>query len=102
VNQLTQLHRLLFKRQAYRRLLMDNQGNLLPDAAVVMQDLSVLCCAHNTTLRIGQGGIDPYATIYAEGRREVWLRIQKMLNIDDRALQRQLDGVTPMASTDDD
>ena len=78
------------KVSAYRRLFLNAQGDLHPDAAIVLNDLANLCGAHKSSLRNGQNGVDPYATLYAEGRREAWLRIFTMLNVDERKLMKQL------------
>lgn len=47
----------------------------------VLQDLAKFCRAHETTFHV-----DARAHAVAEGRREVWLRIQKHLQLDDEQL----------------
>jgi len=47
-----------------------------PTAQVVLKDLARFCRAHESTFHA-----DPRAHAMAEGRREVWLRIQSHLNL---------------------
>lgn len=49
----------------------------------VLQDLAKFCRAHESTFHA-----DPRAHAVAEGRREVWLRIQRHLQLDDETLWR--------------
>ena len=58
------------KAQAYKRLF---QG---PDAEIVLADLAKFCHDNRTSIVIGGGRVDPYATAVAEGRREAFLRIR--------------------------
>ncbi len=85
--------RLFKKVSAYRRLFLNNQGELHPDAAIVLNDLANFCGAHKPSLRNGAQGVDPFATVYAEGRREAWLRIFTFLNVDERKLMKQMQAV---------
>ena len=49
----------------------------------VLGDLAVFCGEQQSSVRIGgQKAVDPYAMAVAEGRREVWLRIRAMLEMD--------------------
>lgn len=58
---------------------------LAPD--LVLGDLAVFCGEQQSSVRIsGQKTVDPYAMAVAEGRREVWLRIRAMLEIDSSAV----------------
>jgi hypothetical protein len=47
-----------------------------PLAEVVLKDLARFCRAHESTFHV-----DPRAHAMAEGRREVWLRLQNHLNL---------------------
>lgn len=47
----------------------------------VLMDLAIFCGAQKTTFNK-----DPYVMAAAEGRRQVWLRIQHYLNISDQTL----------------
>lgn len=54
---------------------------------IVMGDLAVFCGEQQSSVRVnGQKVVDPYAMAVAEGRREVWLRIRAMLEIDSSAV----------------
>lgn len=48
-------------------------------ARLVLEDLDEFCRADRTCLVAGSAGIDIHATLVAEGRREVRLRIQEAL-----------------------
>jgi len=82
---LDQFARLIFKSRAYKRLFnLESQ-----DAQVVLNDLRKFCGADQPSIRVGNNGvIDPYATAVAEGRREVWLRIQAQLQISESNLAK--------------
>ena len=58
------------RRHAYRATFKG------PLAEVVLKDLSRFCRAHESTFHA-----DPRAHAVAEGRREVWLRIQNHLQL---------------------
>ena len=75
---------LLKRRTAYRRLFLADDGSLSEDAKVVLGDLARFCNAMKPSTRLGPQGVDAGATLVGEGRREVWLRLQNMLHIDDR------------------
>jgi hypothetical protein len=56
-------------------------GGLARDA--VLGDLAVFCGEQQSSVRVsGQKAVDPYAMAVAEGRREVWLRIRAMLEME--------------------
>jgi hypothetical protein len=56
---------------------------------IILGDLAVFCGLQETTAKPdGQGRIDPYAMAVAEGRRQVWLRITAMLEMDQSTLWR--------------
>lgn len=63
------------RRHAYRTTFKG------PVAEVVLQDLAKFCRAHQSTFHA-----DPRAHAVAEGRREVWLRIQNHLKLTDEQL----------------
>lgn len=52
-----------------------------PHGEEVLADLARFCRAHETTFHQ-----DPRAHAVAEGRREVWLRLQKHLQLTDEQL----------------
>lgn len=81
------LRRILGRRQAYRSVFrLDEQGRPQGNDVVnVLADLKRFCGADQPTVRISpvSKSIDPIAMAVAEGRREVWLRIQAHLRMDD-------------------
>lgn len=54
---------------------------LTPYGGEVLADLARFCRANESTFHV-----DPRAHAVAEGRREVWLRIQKHLQLSDEQL----------------
>lgn len=67
----------------------DDDGTLTVHAKAVLMDLRQFCRASETCVVVAKDGhIDTHATILAEGRREVLLRIQHYLNLDDDALMK--------------
>lgn len=54
---------------------------LTPYGQEVLLDLAKFCRAHESTFHA-----DPRAHAVAEGRREVWLRLQRHLQLDDDTL----------------
>lgn len=56
----------------------------------VLADLARFCRAHASTAHP-----DPYVAARLDGRREVWLRLQHHLQLDNDALWRLYDGSPP-------
>ena len=64
-------------------LLIDGGAGQVAQANAVLGDLAVFCGEQQSSVRVnGQKVVDPYAMAIAEGRREVWLRIRAMLEMD--------------------
>lgn len=77
--------RAFVRRQlAFRRLLLDANGNLSRDGRVVVAELRRLLGAgpgqHLT--KFGPTGVDPVATVAAAQRREVWDSLVRLVNLD--------------------
>jgi hypothetical protein len=72
------------RRTAYVRTFMS------PFGGEVLVDLATFCRAHESTFHV-----DPRAHAVAEGRREVWLRIQKHLQLTDDQLWAIYGGQPP-------
>ena len=70
--------------RAYKNLfLAPDDKTPAPMAAPVLADLRDFCFASVSCVqKDGNGQIDTHATAVAEGRREVWLRIQEHLIMD--------------------
>lgn len=84
------LQKILNRRQAYRRIFLDGEGKLTPDAEVVFNDLAKFCRLHRSTSVVSMVSrqTDVPATFQAEGRREVILRVLGHLHVDDADLVR--------------
>ena len=82
------IRRLLGKRQAYRRMFLRDDGTLNNDAEVILTDLRKFCRATGSTAMVSpvSGQIDPLAMAMAEGRREVFNRINEMLHLNDNVI----------------
>lgn len=76
----------LSRKQSYRRLFMNDQGDLTRDGEVVLADLRRFCRASSSTAIVSpiSKTIDPLAMAMAEGRREVFLRVAAHLYINEK------------------
>lgn len=69
------------KRNAYKKVFDTEDGRR------VLGDLRSFCHAGATCVVVGKNGqVDTHATMIAEGRREVYLRIIETLNLSDEQL----------------
>lgn len=68
------------RRNAYCKTFMPT-GDLAPYAEEVLVDLARFCRANTSCFHV-----DPRAHAVAEGRREVWLRIQNHLKLTEEQL----------------
>jgi hypothetical protein len=69
------------RRNAYRTAFGEKAG------MTVLADLREFCRADSSCVVVGKDGkIDTHATVLAEGRREVWLRITETLQLTDEQL----------------
>lgn len=84
------LRMLIFGRQlSYKATFLEKTGQVKPEAVYCLADLKRFCCADSSSIRVAKTGvIDPYAMAVAEGRREVFLRIQHYLRLDEQQLLR--------------
>lgn len=73
-------------RGAFRRTFLQENGKPHADAVVVLAEIKRFCYGTRPTLKQAQNGIDPYASIAAAARQEVWFRLASMLNLDDSDL----------------
>lgn len=67
---------------------MDAEGRIHPSAEMVLADLKRFCRATSSTMVISpvSKSCDPIAMAMAEGRREVWMRIQAHLHLDEKTV----------------
>lgn len=87
--------RVLERRSAWQRALLNDDGTVTRDAEVILKDLARFCRAHRSTavFSMTRGTLDPLGSAKADGRREVWLRIVEHLHLDDRFLINLREGV---------
>lgn len=78
--------RLWTMRNAFRRTFLAGDGKPHADGRAVLEELRRFCYGNRPTIKQGPQGLDPYASIAAAARQEVYLRITSMLNIDDADL----------------
>lgn len=89
--------RILNRRNAYRRLFLDEDGNLSRDAETIIKDLTKFCRLHQSTTVVSDRKTDVPASFQAEGRREVILRILSHIHATDADLFR----ITQEVETDE-
>lgn len=84
------VRKLLFRKQSYRRVFLDADGNVSRDAEIVLADLKRFCRAASSTVVVSPVSktIDPYAMALAEGRREVWNRLMNQLFLDEKVIHQ--------------
>jgi hypothetical protein len=71
------------RRNNYRAVFQSDAG------IKVLADLREFCRADTSCVVVAKDGkIDTHATVLAEGRREVWLRITEVLNLTDEQLYK--------------
>lgn len=76
------LFKKFWNRRNYYRTAFGGEAGLR-----VLADLREFCRADSSCVIVGKDGkIDTYATMLAEGRREVFLRITETLNLTDEQL----------------
>jgi len=85
-----QVQQVLNLKGAFCRTFLRDGGDLQQDAQLVLAHLKRFCRAHVCTLQISPKTcmMDPLASAAAEGRREVWLEIQKFLYVDEQTIFR--------------
>lgn len=76
------------RARAYKQLFLTDRGDPHRSATAVLADLKRFCHVERPTAKFSpvSGKIDPIAMAMAEGRREVWMRIQTHLNLTEGQL----------------
>ncbi len=84
----SQFHRWLNLKRLYRSIFL--QGNReRSNIDGLLNDLKEFCYAEKSCVIVGKSGmVDTHASLLAEGRREVYLRIQSILNLSDEAINK--------------
>jgi hypothetical protein len=89
MSQFKRFHKL---REAFRATFWlgkwrNNSGELSDNAREVLEELKRFCNADNPSVVVAKDGrIDSHATMYAEGKRAVLLRLQALLSLTDEQL----------------
>ena len=73
-------------RTAFRRTFNGPDGKPHADGRMVLEELRRFCYGAKPTITQGPQGLDPYASVAAAARQEVYFRILSMLNLDDSDL----------------
>lgn len=66
----------------------------------VLADLAKFCGAEKPSVRFANGQIDTHASMIAEGRREVWLRIKGQTDITENEIHQYIQQAEGMKSND--
>lgn len=75
-------------RTAFRRTFNGPNGRPHADGRLVLEELRRFCYGSRPTIKRGPDGVvDPYASVAAAARQEVYMRIVSYLNLDDRDLR---------------
>ena len=82
------LERLWWTRGAFRGCFLAPDGKPTENGRMALSELRRFCYGAKATIKQGPHGLDPYASIAAAARQEVYMRIMDMLNLDDRDLQQ--------------
>lgn len=79
----------LNRSRAYKRIFLTDDGKPNKDAELVLADLRRFCYADRTTAKVSPTTqtMDPLAMAFAEGRREVFMRLQQLLNLDESTIR---------------
>jgi hypothetical protein len=80
------------KADYYKKLFFnDSVSEPSPVAVPVLKDLEEFCGAKRSGVLVNQqsGNIDPLAMAVLQGRREVWLRVQAMLESKDSLTDKE-------------
>lgn len=81
------IDRVLYLRRAFRGCFLD-ESTKKPTANghLALAELRRFCYGVRPTIKQGPNGIDPYASIAAAARQEVYMRVMAMLQLDDTDL----------------
>lgn len=79
---------ILKRKRAYKKLFLADDGTLNEDGRIVLADLANFCRANKSTTHVANGKADPILSAVGDGRREVWLRLQEMLYLDEKLITK--------------
>jgi len=75
-------------RRAFRLCFLGDNGQLTEHGETALAELRRFCYGNRPMVQTTMRGVDPYATVAAAARNEVFQRIVHMLNLDDRDIVR--------------
>lgn len=77
------------RRLAYQHLFFGATGGVTADAELVLADLRRFCGINKGGIVKNRltGAVDPYATAYRAGQRDVFLRIAGYLGLDEAQME---------------
>jgi len=82
------IRRLWTLRTAFRRTFNGKDGKPHGDGVLVLAELRRFCYGNKPTIKTGlDGKVDPFASVAAAARQEVYQRVTAMLNLDDSDLR---------------
>lgn len=89
-------------QQAVQACFMDDKGELTHDGKVVLGRLARFCRADASSITVSpqSGTIDPIAMGVAEGRREVWLWLQRYLYLSEKQVAQAVQAGDAAAQDD--
>ena len=73
------------KRDAFRRLFLGPDGMPTDDGTVFLREMRRFCYGMKPTIK-GGDKVDPYASIAAAARQEVYFRIIETMNLSERSI----------------
>lgn len=78
----------LRRKRDYDAVFKTPGGQITDAATAVFRDLGQFCGAYSTTAKVSpvQREVDVHAMLIAEGRRQVWLHIQRRLRLTDEQI----------------
>ena len=84
-----QAHRILRRKLSYQECLMDSVGNYTIAGKYLLKDLARFCNVNKSSMVTNlTGSTDPYATAFNEGKRAVYNRIIRSLNMNDEQIHK--------------
>ena len=86
----------LRRKRDYDATFKEHGGELTTAGAAVLKDIAQFCGAYKTTVKISpvSRAIDPMAMGVAEGRRQVYLHIQRRLKLTDDQILSMMEEAT--------
>lgn len=94
------IERLWSVRGAFRGCFLGPNGKPTENGRMALAELRRFCYGDRPTIKQGPQGLDPYASIAAAARQEVYMRVMGMLNLDDTDLATMAKNMNLMGEAD--